>query len=407
MPSRSIKASNMPQVILLFVISPIASLPFILSGIFKKQHSYLVLLSLFMALCAILSPPFADLYVHSMGFKSYQNSTYNVFGEIFSKQDYVLYLLEYVFAKIGLHFEFIRGLFVFICYQVTFKLYTTLFEYVPRLSSDKQLRILLFLVFFLTVPFIWITNGLRSATSSYILIYSWLCLYNKQYFKCIVFAIIGVSTHFFGFVFIPIMLIFLFRKQKLNHWVYLMAIAVFVVVGNLVLTNSLNAISSESLSSIGVSATTKDYYLGSDAQGGVTYLSVSVNGMIAMLLERLPIILILVYSLFDKKKWKNGYDQFIFRCCLLLLALMMYSWIPFQRISWLVLPIVMFVFIKNLSQQRLLFYVRILFFASILVQYAYMYGYRYVLINTPFYLLLLPLPFSMFHTFPLGFDLTK
>ena len=115
-------------VIFVLLLCPIASVPLIISGILNKRHELLPLLSFVMATLAILSPPFADLYRHALHFQYYKHSSVPI-SSIFMQKDYVLDLLEYYFAKWNLNFEFIRGLFVFVCYQIAFALYKELFKY--------------------------------------------------------------------------------------------------------------------------------------------------------------------------------------------------------------------------------------------------------------------------------------
>mgnify|MGYP006885597567 FL=1 len=146
-------------VIFVLLLCPIASVPLIISGILNKRHELLPLLSFVMATLAILSPPFADLYRHALNFQYYKHSSVPI-STIFMQKDYVLDLLEYYFAKWNFNFEFIRGLFVFVCYQIAFALYKELFKYVPALSYSKKYRCIVFLSVFFLVPFIWIVNGL-------------------------------------------------------------------------------------------------------------------------------------------------------------------------------------------------------------------------------------------------------
>lgn len=389
-------------VIFVLLLCPIASVPLIISGILNKRHELLPLLSFVMATLAILSPPFADLYRHALNFQYYKHSSVPI-STIFMHKDYVLDLLEYYFAKWNFNFEFIRGLFVFVCYQIAFALYKELFKYVQVLSYSKKYRCIIFLSVFFLVPFIWIVNGLRSATSSYLFVYSWLSLYNGKRIKCWLFALLGVFTHFFGIVFIPVIILFHFRKYRISYFSYVIGAIVLFLLGKAIFSNLLDSISEDTLSSVGVTSQIRDYYVGTDEEGALTYSGLSFNGFIAMFMERSPLFYIFFTTIKSRCRNYDKDDLFMIRVLFLLWIFISSSWIPFQRISWLISPIVMFLFIKNMKFNEQHIRTRLLLLFTIIGQIAYIYGYRMVFFNTPFYLISLPLYFPVFHSYPGSF----
>lgn len=390
---------------LVLLLSPLASLPLIMNEIIRGKHNLFPLLSCIMALCSILTPPFADLFRHSLVFEYYEGMGSDELSYIFQDKDYVVPLLEYWFAKFGLHFEFIRGILVFVCYQISFRLYAELLNHIPQLKDSYKLRRIVFLTFFLIVPFIWITNGLRSATSCYLLAYAWLCIYNGKNLKGWCYAAMGVFTHFFGYAFIPFLLLMYARKWhlRMSYAIYVISVIVFAVIGNVVLAQILGAMSEDSLSTIGVTSGSIDYYTGA-GEDSYSYAIMSVNGIIALFLERSITIFIFLSTILGRRKWANSFDLFFTRCLFLLWVLLSSSFTPFQRISWLILPIVLFLYIKNVPLPKLRNRASWLLLCSIVGQISYIYGYREVFFQTPFYYLILPLPFSAFYTYPLGFN---
>lgn len=392
-----VEKKNIAILTVIMFICPIASIPLLIWGILNKKHELLPLLSFVMATIAIISPPFADLYQHSLEFQVYK-FTNSSLKDVFEQKDYILYLLEFLFAKWNFHFEWIRGIFVFVCYQIVFVLYKALFDYVPELNVNKKKRLFYFFSLFFLVPFIWIVNGLRSATSCYLLVYAWYCLYTGKNVRGWLVAILGVFTHFFGIVFIPLLLFFKIKNLRVGYLVYLFSLVLLFAIGKILFANLLDSISStDSASALGVSDTAMNAYNGED---GFTYAKVSVNGLIAMVMERLPIFFIFVKTIFTRCRDYETDDRNQMRILFLLWVFISSSWIPFQRLSWLVSPIVLFLFLKNIKSNGSYFIMRFLLLFTIIGQIAYIYGYRFAFLNTPFYYLMMPLPVSLLHVYP-------
>ena len=66
-------SNNQSFLIILFVLYPFATLPFLFIKIIERKKYAFVLLAIFMGLCAILYPPLGDLYRHSLRYFSYFN----------------------------------------------------------------------------------------------------------------------------------------------------------------------------------------------------------------------------------------------------------------------------------------------------------------------------------------------
>ena len=92
--------------ILLFILCPIMSLPFIFYYISKRKYEAMTLLSLFMALCSMLWPPTGDLYRrHNMMYFEFQKMTTDQFVAFISMQfDFVLYLISFFVCEARIAF---------------------------------------------------------------------------------------------------------------------------------------------------------------------------------------------------------------------------------------------------------------------------------------------------------------
>ena len=197
--------------ILLFVLSPILSLPFIFYYISKQKYETMTLLSLFMALCSVLWPPTGDLCRHNMMYYEFQKMSVEQFVVFISEQfDFILYLMSFLFAKLGLPFEYIRGLFVFITYQMMFWIFRDCLKQNLLLCKSY---FLFFLLFYLSVLFFVITQGLRYGFAIGLFtfgVYRYLVNKNGIGLLCM------IVSFFIHYSLIPYFLTFLLSKLIVN-----------------------------------------------------------------------------------------------------------------------------------------------------------------------------------------------
>lgn len=383
--------------IILFLICPFYSFCYSIRRLKNRDDSVLVFISLFMALCAILSPPFADLANHARDYAGFKNSILTTDIIQTNGKDFILYTLSNIFAKLGVNFDIIRGIFVFICYQISFFLFRSILKERPDIFENKKLYFYVFLCFFLSVPFIWVVNGLRSATAAYLMVYACYFATKNNIIKTIIYAFLSVGTHFFLWIFVPFLII-PFTKIKINKRLYIPLFVLSIVAGRLFLGFIFDSATSDLNNMTGVTTQDSNLYLNQ-----LNYSTASsINGLIAFFLERVPILLLVLYSIASKDIWANCKNQTIFYICILLFNLCLTYFVPLQRISWLILPIILYLFIKNIYN---IHRVKMIVIALLLSQFSYVYGYREVFFATPFYYLLLPAPVVFLHTYPLDFRL--
>lgn len=89
--------------VILFFLSPMASIPFLIYGVYRNQYKNLVWISLTLALIALISPLFADSYIHGLQYMSYLHTTatdqfiYSMVKILFSIRFLIfLLLMEYL-----------------------------------------------------------------------------------------------------------------------------------------------------------------------------------------------------------------------------------------------------------------------------------------------------------------------
>lgn len=194
-----------------FCISPAFSLPFIFYYIFRRRYEAMTFLSLFMALCSMLWPPVGDLYRHNMMYYEFQKMNIEQFVVFLSTRfDFVLYLISFLFAKLGLPFEYIRAIFVFTTYQMTFWIFRDCLRRNPFLGKSY---ILFFLLFYLSVLFFLVTQGLRYGFAIYLFTFgTYLCFIDKNAMGlfCVILSI------FIHYSLIPYLLLLLIAKFIVN-----------------------------------------------------------------------------------------------------------------------------------------------------------------------------------------------
>lgn len=188
-----------------FLICPLFSLPFILNAIYRRQKLAFTLLALFMGLCAmILIPPRGDLYrlaesfyeIRDMSWINYKDSVQeNV------KMDFLMSLMMYVYAHLGLHFGWIRFTLVVISYLIFFDI----FRYVSRDISDEDscFYFKLFGLVCLLVPFWWLAVGMRFMFAVVIVLWVYYKVYLRESKSMWVYLILPFAFYF-HFAVLPI-----------------------------------------------------------------------------------------------------------------------------------------------------------------------------------------------------------
>lgn len=218
---------------ILFVIYPLGALPFILEKIsWKRRYAY-TLFSLFMGICAVLYAPSGDLYRHTKVYFLCQDWGWKEFaGMILLKMDIFLLYLTYVCAKLGIHFEIVRFLFVFVSYECAFWIFRDVVKQNKVLQENRYYYILGFLLFFMSVIFFTITQGLRYGLGVYIMGVGLYKLFQKRRKGGWIWVCMAGLIHFsFWALLIPVVL-FRLRVVRLNKWVVLIITLVLILFSN-------------------------------------------------------------------------------------------------------------------------------------------------------------------------------
>lgn len=361
---------------LFFLLSPLVSIPILIWGVLKGKKNNLVLISLAMALIGFVFPPFADLYRHTKDYLYWVDHGKDGFLLMKGQIDFLFYSMSNIFAKNHIPFEYIRSVFVFICYQISFFLYRKSVE-IKNVDWDSQEAQCLFWIFFLSVPFIWIVNGLRMATACYIAILGWYYYYNRNLAFGLLFYILSLTLHFGALMFFPLFLCINIPALKFSRIQVVMLSVLILGLGGILL----KLLPASLIEQLNMEKNVDLYMNRSQKEFGDT---MSFNGFIAMWLERIMIVYVFYYLI---REWKmiNFKDSFLIVVCFFAWFMVLPFTILFQKLSLFIIPIILYLIIKNSSD---IFFLKKIKLCCIISFCAYVYGYRAPLMHTPIYKLL-------------------
>ncbi|MDE5677366.1 EpsG family protein [Phocaeicola sp.] len=188
--------------ILTFIVYPILSLPFILSGILQREKWAYLLGAVFMGYMGMLYPPAGDMYRYAEDFNLYKELDWDSFWIFMAlKFDYFLPLLSWILGKCGAYPESTRFLFVTCSYYLLFDLYHDVT--LSNKSMTKQIRVYSLV---LLVPLIFSSFLFRMGLAQTVLVYGiyWYLIKGKRkgLFYIVFSAFIHVS--YVPFVFIAV-----------------------------------------------------------------------------------------------------------------------------------------------------------------------------------------------------------
>lgn len=386
MKNKENTSNNISAIIaVLFMICPIFSFIYIIHNAYKGRYNGLIWLSLSMSIVAISTPAFADLYRHTLLYFSYEN--YMNTGFIQSNElDFIFYTLTNLFAQNGIPFEFVSAIFVFVCYQIAFFLFHRTIESDYGQYWSNKVKFFVFLIFFLMVPFIAIMNGLRMATASYIAALGWYHFYHNNNVKGILLYLTACGMHFGSLLFLPLIIYMLLpqKKKEISYSIFILGMIFLFISGSILL----RILPTSFIATLNMEKQVTGYMENSVERFDER---MSFNGLIAMYLERLPLLFVFLLTATKKINLKDKENSILYVIFSLMFLYHPFT-VLFQRYAFFATPIVIFLACKaiNNMKHRPLKFVRCLFFVCCIYTLSYMYGYRKILMSTNFHNLLIP-----------------
>lgn len=200
--------------LILFLISPLFALPFIIALVYENKRGSLLLLSMFLGYISYMIFP-----TKQMDLARYYE--YYELISTFSKEDFLLYLSHrpdklfysfmFLFSRLELKFQFFLFLFSTFNYYVVFSLFKTIFQN-QKLNKQKCFTAVLFLVMSFGFLNYFASSRFTIALSFFILSVKAFFLSSKK--KMIIFYILSILTHTSFFVFAPLFFILKWIKSK-------------------------------------------------------------------------------------------------------------------------------------------------------------------------------------------------
>lgn len=177
---------------IVFSLSPLIAFPCIWIEIYNRRKYAIVLLSLFLAICAYMYVPSGDLYRYWLAHQAYIDMGYfDIFTDF--TFDYLIPSLSFVLAKLGFNHAFIRFVLVLLCSLLYFNM---IYEFLNFVKS-KVWYFLLFLISFFLFPYFAIISGIRYGTASVLFLLAiYHYLYKENSMRGYLYMILSILTHY-------------------------------------------------------------------------------------------------------------------------------------------------------------------------------------------------------------------
>lgn len=217
--------------LLVFLVSPIFSLPLILIMIFEKKKGAILLISFFMGYVSYMVKPsiLMDLSRYYEYYETFDRGSYNDFIFFLSRQpDKLYYIFLYIGTRLGLRFQE----FLFIITTFNFYVILSLYDYFTKtLQLKKTNNFFSFIVYFLSVSFLYYLMATRFTFATSFFLICLISYFKKKYVLFIAFFILAIFTHTSFLFFIPIILLvhFLGKRKKIFYLIILLGLVVNIL----------------------------------------------------------------------------------------------------------------------------------------------------------------------------------
>lgn len=203
--------------ILIFIIYPILSFPFILKGILKRERWAYLLGAIFMGYMGMLYPPAGDMYRYAEDFNLYKELDWDQFWIFMAlKFDYFLPLLSWILGKLGAYPESTRFLFVACSYYLLFDLYHDVTSSNENMTKWTKVYSLILLV-----PLTFSSYLFRMGFAQVVLLYGIYWYLIKENKKGLFFILFSAFIHVSYTPFILIVMISRFKFFNFSNSIFI------------------------------------------------------------------------------------------------------------------------------------------------------------------------------------------
>lgn len=329
--------------IILFMISPLLILiPIIIGiGINKKVYIQIALLMSVLSYLFIPNKDY-DLARHWTLFFNFKDISLNSFFNFLSYQkDYVLSVLLYVISLITKNPSIVNLVVTFITYYLFFLSFNKI-----KFQNNK-LKIIMFLIYYLSIDFLGVVSGMRTMLAISIAIYA--ILQNNKY-KLVLLLLIAGWTHIFTLILLPfVFLSKVLKKESSYKIIFLLSVVITLCILN-------NTMITKIIQSIPILNKYQDHilvYINGNESHYKNY-GLNFNGILRFLLSQIIefwlslIIFIIVQSRISKESFLKKICFLLFSLCILLYKF------PIMQARYLYLTnfICLFFYAENLNKLK-------------------------------------------------------
>jgi len=219
--------------LILFLVSPFFSVPFLIFNAFKRNIFSIRLLLLILSLICFLFIPNFDhdktRYIERYEYFKYISIDSFLFYLKVNSSDYVFIGLIFIFAKIGIPLEYLLGLLAFITLTL---LFNSLKKCINFKTIDSRSFNIFIALFFLSISLPALFSGVRFllGASFFLNAFYYLIIERKKTLG-IVFYFISFQIHFSLIFFLPALLVLYFDSRgKINYVLIFILSCLFSVV---------------------------------------------------------------------------------------------------------------------------------------------------------------------------------
>lgn len=296
--------------ILLFIFSPLLSIPLIIKGIYLQKKISIILFCMMIGIISLgYIPVQSNDKAYYLGlFNLYQDMPPTDFFEYFlsQKTDIIFYTILYLTSWFGLPFEYFSFLITFITLYLIF---SVLLEQSIINEPSKKQAFLFFIITLLALSLPDLISGMRNYLAIALAFYGFNLFVNKNklIYGCI-FIFLSVLTHFSSFLYIPILLIYYIFNRKVIKYLFVISIG-FIFLPKQYLLESLSVFQISDIYSTKANAyLTEDSFLENSINVG------NFNNLLRIYFTNLWFYIALTFSILNLSKINN---RFIFFLCLM------------------------------------------------------------------------------------------
>lgn len=217
---------------LMFILSPLLSLPLILYNIYNRKNktsSLFLLASFFGVVSYLLLPNWSlDIARYYQRYEEISVMDLTLFLEFMQQtSDYLFYTIFYIFSKTTLSFQFLLLIMTTFNYFIAFNIFDIIISHIE--VKSKKSYICLFLLFVISLSFLaYIAASRFTLAMSFFLLSIFNIFFMRKNKRGLLFAILSIFTHI-SFLLIFLFIFFSFYIKKKQTFFYFFLISVFLL----------------------------------------------------------------------------------------------------------------------------------------------------------------------------------